>query len=45
MDKSKEREEMSLSLKDKVKKILRDEIIINKLKPGDRVMVTGTIKQ
>ncbi|CAI9395144.1 GntR family transcriptional regulator [Niallia sp. Sow4_A1] len=45
MDKSKEREEMSLSLKDKVKKILRDEIIINKLKPGDRVVETEVAKR
>lgn len=45
MDKSKEREEMSLSLKDKVKKILRDEIIINKLKPGERVVETEVAKR
>jgi len=45
MDKSKEREEMTLSLKDKVKKILRDEIIINKLKPGERVVETEVAKR
>jgi len=38
-------EELSLSLKDKVKKIIRDEIIINKLKPGDRVVETEVAKR
>lgn len=45
MDRSKEMEELSLSLKDKVKKILRDEIIINKLKPGERVVETEVAKR
>ena len=38
-------EDLSLSLKDKVKKIIRDEIIINKLKPGDRVVETEVAKR
>lgn len=45
MDKSKEMEDLSLSLKDKVKKIIRDEIIINKLKPGERVVETEVAKR
>ncbi len=39
------KEDSSISLKDQVKKIIRDEIIMNKLKPGERIVETEVAKR
>ncbi|GKU82153.1 GntR family transcriptional regulator [Niallia sp. NCCP-28] len=45
MTRPKDMNDQSLPLKDKIKEIIRDEIIINKLKPGDRIVEIEVAKR